>query len=299
MNKSPIISIIIPTYNRADTLNRALDSILKQTFGGFEIIVVNDGSTDNTYEILKNYSDTRIKVISHTKNKGVTAAINTGFNSMNGEWFTLLGSDDEILPAAFETFLRVPQQIDPSINAISCNCIDTTTKKFSGTGLDKDQYLDEQTIVAKCSGEFWGLTKSSLLSELRLNEHLPGFENTLWYKINSKANRFYIHKCLRIYHTEGEDRISKDQFKKKYISQNYQYKLYKELKNELFYLNKLKMFAPGKSLRISFNGLLTSKSKKDFETARFYFNFLRNNENGSYSLSFEPFIYRRGNEILF
>ncbi len=209
----PLISIIVPTYNRAHTIERAVESIIAQTYKHFEVIIVDDGSTDDTLHVLEKYhKDKSIRIIKHGKNRGVTAAINTGFNHISGEWFTVLGSDDEMIETALETMIGVPAELDETIDAITCNCIDSVTKSFAGKGIDKDRYLDEITIIQQCSGEYWGLTKTSLLGNDRVNEFLPGYENTLWYKINERANRYYIHKGLRIYHTEGSDRITKRAF---------------------------------------------------------------------------------------
>ena len=90
------ISIIIPVFNRENTISRAIDSVLNQTYKSLEIIVVDDGSTDKTAEILKSYSN-NIKVI-HQKNSGVSVARNNGIKNSIGEWIALLDSDDEWLP---------------------------------------------------------------------------------------------------------------------------------------------------------------------------------------------------------
>ncbi|MEA1987104.1 MAG: glycosyltransferase [Candidatus Marinimicrobia bacterium] len=90
------ISVIIPVYNRASTISRAIDSVLNQSYRVFEIIVVDDGSTDKTGEILKTYSD-KIKIISQ-KNSGVSSARNIGILNSRGNWISLLDSDDEWLP---------------------------------------------------------------------------------------------------------------------------------------------------------------------------------------------------------
>ncbi|MEA3500414.1 MAG: glycosyltransferase, partial [Candidatus Marinimicrobia bacterium] len=90
------ISVIIPVFNRENTISRAIDSVLNQTYKPLEIIVVDDGSTDKTDDILKSYSD-KIKVI-HQKNSGVSAARNNGIKNSVGKWIALLDSDDEWLP---------------------------------------------------------------------------------------------------------------------------------------------------------------------------------------------------------
>ena len=95
--KNPTVSVIIPTYNRAHLVGRAIKSVLNQTYRDFEIIVVDDGSTDNTKDIIKEFQkkDKRIKYIPYEKNKGGSAARNTGIKAAKGEYIAFLDSDDE------------------------------------------------------------------------------------------------------------------------------------------------------------------------------------------------------------
>lgn len=88
----PKVSVIIPTYNREKYLPEAIDSVLNQTFQDFELIIVDDGSTDNTKEILKPYLS-KIRYI-YQKNKGPSAARNTGIRYSTGEWIAFLDADD-------------------------------------------------------------------------------------------------------------------------------------------------------------------------------------------------------------
>ena len=95
------ISVIIPTYNRATTLERAILSVLDQTFSAREVIVVDDASTDNTSDILEKYSD-RIKIIINESNRGVSFARNAGIQVARGDWIAFLDSDDIWLPEKLE-----------------------------------------------------------------------------------------------------------------------------------------------------------------------------------------------------
>ncbi len=89
----PFFSIVIPTYNRADFLEKTIDSVLQQSFQDFEILVVDDGSTDNTNEIVRNISDSRVHY--HFKeNEERGAARNYGFDKSEGEYVVFLDSDD-------------------------------------------------------------------------------------------------------------------------------------------------------------------------------------------------------------
>ncbi len=107
------ISVIIPTYNRASVLPRAIDSVLAQTHTADEIIVIDDGSTDETQQLIKNqYS--QVKFISQP-NKGVSAARNAGINNAEGNWICLLDSDDswqtDKLEKQIETLNQSPEYL--------------------------------------------------------------------------------------------------------------------------------------------------------------------------------------------
>jgi len=95
------ISVIIPTHNRETTIERALQSVLNQTFQAHEIIVVDDASTDETSEILSRY-DSQIKIIRNERNRGVSYSRNAGIQIADGDWMAFLDSDDEWAPGKLE-----------------------------------------------------------------------------------------------------------------------------------------------------------------------------------------------------
>jgi len=92
--KSPFFSVIIPTYNRKTLLKTALESVLDQTFDDFEVVIIDDGSTDNTKDMIESYEDTRIKYI-HQDNHGVAHARNRGIENSKGKFIAFLDSDDK------------------------------------------------------------------------------------------------------------------------------------------------------------------------------------------------------------
>lgn len=92
------ISVLMAVYNCDKYLREAIDSILNQTLGDFEFIIVNDGSTDNSLQILKEYSDPRIKMITYEENKGVAHARNVGLEQCSSEYVALMDADDIALP---------------------------------------------------------------------------------------------------------------------------------------------------------------------------------------------------------
>ena len=100
--KSPLVSVIIPCYNQGEYVDEAVDSVLAQTYQDFEIIIVNDGSTDEfTSEKLKNYNKPKTKVI-HTVNQGLSAARNNGIRASIGELILPLDADDKIANSYIE-----------------------------------------------------------------------------------------------------------------------------------------------------------------------------------------------------
>lgn len=104
-----LVSIILPTYNRADFIGAALDSVFAQTYSHWELVIVDDGSTDDTGRVLERYVDPRMVVI-HRENGGVSAARNTGITRCTGEVIALLDSDDEWLPRKLEKQLAYMQE---------------------------------------------------------------------------------------------------------------------------------------------------------------------------------------------
>lgn len=97
-SKSPSVSVIIPAYNRGHTIDRAIQSVLEQTFQDFEMIVVDDSSIDGTRARVEGFRDPRIRYLRHEQNRGAAAARNTGIRAARGEYLAFLDSDDEWLP---------------------------------------------------------------------------------------------------------------------------------------------------------------------------------------------------------
>ncbi|MFT5166248.1 MAG: GalNAc5-diNAcBac-PP-undecaprenol beta-1,3-glucosyltransferase [Saprospiraceae bacterium] len=236
--KTPLISLLILTYNRAHLLARTIDSVLNQSFQNFEIILINNGSEDHTKKIIEEYqANEKFRIFHLEKNIGFAKGFNFGLEQISGEWFAFLGDDDVIDGKAFETLLQVLTEVSPDINAINCNGIDSATGRLSGTGLDRDQYLPIDVIVEKTGGNFWGITKNELIGDIRLNEKIPGLEDTFWYQIDAIANRYYIHKKLIIYYTDhGKTETSRQS------TIAMKSKMYEELLHEPFFWDVLRKY---------------------------------------------------------
>ncbi len=149
----PKVSVIIPTYNRSQYICQAIDSVLMQIFTDYEIIIVDDGSTDDTREVLKKYGNT-IQYL-YQKNMGPPSAMNTGIRCSKGEYFVILGDDDVLMPNMLERQAAVLER-NPDI-AFVC----------SGT-----YFMDEHSQVYKTSdsGRYREKSFKSLL-----------FDNFVWH----------------------------------------------------------------------------------------------------------------------
>jgi glycosyltransferase involved in cell wall biosynthesis len=115
-----LVSVIIPTYNRAETVSRAIDSVLDQTYEDFEVLVVDDGSSDGTEAVLESYDDNRVRPIYHETNQGANVARNTGLEYARGKYVAFLDSDDEWQPEKLDTQLDVLEKRSTEWVAVYC-----------------------------------------------------------------------------------------------------------------------------------------------------------------------------------
>jgi glycosyltransferase involved in cell wall biosynthesis len=117
-----LISVVIPAYKRGHIVERAIRSVLEQTHQNFEILVVDDGSKDNTESVVASLAkeDSRIRYFCHNTNRGAQAARNTGARAAQGEWITLLDSDDYYTPNCLEMRLLVAQKKGVKVVCSKC-----------------------------------------------------------------------------------------------------------------------------------------------------------------------------------
>lgn len=112
------ISIGLPTYNRAALLPRAIESVLAQTFSDFELIVVDDGSTDNTKEVIESFCDARIRYIRHETNKGLMASRNTALRYARGRFIAFQDSDDWWDPEKLQEETAILEKAPSEVGAV-------------------------------------------------------------------------------------------------------------------------------------------------------------------------------------
>ena len=117
---TPALSVVVPTYNRSHLVQRAVRSVLAQTFGEYELIVVDDASDDDTQDVVQALGDARIRYIRHERNRGVGAARNTGVNTARSPWVIFLDSDDEMMPTLLERYHSVIASVPEDVGFVWC-----------------------------------------------------------------------------------------------------------------------------------------------------------------------------------
>ena len=128
------ISVVLPVYNVANYLRKCLDSLVNQTFEDFEVICVNDGSTDSSREILAQYAqkDSRIKIVDK-KNGGLSSARNAGMKVAQGEYYSFIDSDDWIDETMLEKLYNSMVSLDTDISICAVHQYDETNQKIDDT----------------------------------------------------------------------------------------------------------------------------------------------------------------------
>lgn len=215
MNK-PTVSVIIPSYNRCQSLPRALDSVLAQTRPAEEIIVVDDGSDDGTAAMLaRDYPELTCLV---QDNRGVSAARNTGIRAARGDWIALLDSDDEWLPQKLERQLQALHHARRSDSAapLLVHCDEIWIRKGRRVNpMDKHAkaggWIFERCLPLCAISPSAVLMARELLTDVgEFDEDLPACEDyDLWLRICSRYPVLYVDEPLLKKYGGHSDQLSR------------------------------------------------------------------------------------------
>ena len=217
MNYQFTFTVFTPTYNRAQTLHRVYDSLKLQTFHDFEWLIVDDGSTDDTKELVQKWIQEEKFPIRYIwqENQQKKGAFNHGVQKAQGELFLTLDSDDACVPEALEILIKywnlIPLDQQDQFSAVTCLCKDQHGK-LVGTKFPKDITdcdLHELRYKYKVKGEKWGFQRTEVLKQFPF----PGVEEKghvppgwLWNAISREYKTRFINEVLRIYYVNESDR---------------------------------------------------------------------------------------------
>ncbi|MBS1808849.1 MAG: glycosyltransferase family 2 protein [Acidobacteria bacterium] len=212
------ITVFTPTYNRAHTLHRVYESLVKQTYTLFEWIIVDDGSTDETAAIIdkwKTEADFTIRYF-WQENQGKHIAINQGVKEARGELFMIFDSDDACTNDAVERIVYTWESISKLerhyFAGIGTLCVDQYGKEISPRLPSKvfDATWLEVNYRYGVGGEKWGIFRTELLrknpfpAEIK-KQYIP--ESIIWLRIGKKLKTRFINEALRIYYIEGPSMV--------------------------------------------------------------------------------------------
>lgn len=143
---SPLISVIMPVYNTAPFLKEAIESMLTQTESDFELILINDASTDNSSEVIAQFNDSRIRLINNDKNLGLAVSLNKAIRVSTGKYIARMDGDDIALPTRFEEQLKIIKSADRrTVVCSTCLLIDELGNKI-GKWKDDSKYSSPKEI---------------------------------------------------------------------------------------------------------------------------------------------------------
>lgn len=237
MKVTPLISIIVPIYNVENYLYRCIDSIRAQTFTDFELLLIDDGSTDSSGQICDEYSerDSRIKVF-HKENGGVTSARQLGLEKARGVYSIHIDGDDWILPSMLEKMYSTILQnnADILISDFYCDTLKKTIYQKQNTNSTTSIDILRDILLNKLFGSLWNkLIRHSLykLYDINFIEGINYCEDVLLLTqlLQKNIRISFLHEAFYHYNKLNENSITT-----KYTLQTFQMR--KKFVAELFYL---------------------------------------------------------------
>ena len=216
------ISVFTPTYNRKDTLVKVYESLKNQSLLSFEWIIVDDGSTDGTLEIIKEWIEEKIIPIKYLyqNNAGKHIAQNRALDLAVGELFLPLDSDDTVVPDCmkilWETWESISSDIRNEYSGVGCCCMDGKGNLIGDPWPQNHFVSNDLEVVFKyrIRGEKWGPIRTDVMRQYK-NAEVKGhylLESTVWFRIAKKYKKVYINDCLRIYIIRDDSVQKKNHF---------------------------------------------------------------------------------------
>ena len=203
MTEKPLVSVVIATYKRSGLVPRAIESVRKQTYRNVEILVVDDGSPDNTRAVVESIPDDRIRYIRHEKNKGLPAARNTGIRAAQGEYIAFLDDDDEWREHKLERQLQAIEHYDAVVCGALINGRPRSVHDRPDVTLD-----DLRNYIPDPSGL---LVKASVIRDLLFDESLrEGEDWDAFIRIAQRHTIGFIEEPLVLYNDGGHQRMTNE-----------------------------------------------------------------------------------------
>lgn len=216
IEKIGLISVIIPVFNREQTIKKCIESVLNQTYTNFEVIVVNDCSTDGTQEIISQIQDVRVKLVNLEKNSGAQIARNEGIIAAKGEWIAFLDSDDFWEYKKLELQMREVKKLNYKNNIVihgNCYCLDLKKEKKWLWQLPPTEAMCYTLLLARPAPLFPSIltSKQALYDIGLLDITAPSYQE--WdttISLSKKCEFIHLKEPLFTYVFHDGDTISKN-----------------------------------------------------------------------------------------
>ena len=204
----PLVSIILSTHNREEKIEKSIKSVLSQTYEDFDFIIVDDGSSDNTLEILNGYNDPRIKIIENKKNLGFVKSLNKAINYAQGKYIAGIDDDDqwinkEKLQKQINFLEKKPEHVLIGSGIIKGNkkmLLPETDKEIREKMLIKNPFAHASVVFSRESWQKVGGYDESLFFSQ---------DSDLWAKLGKTGKMYNLPECLVSVSTGGDNRTNK------------------------------------------------------------------------------------------
>lgn len=206
----PRVSVVVPTYNRPRELTRAVESVLAQSWTDFEVLVVDDGSTDDTGRVAKSFSDNRVRYLRQPRNQGVSEARNRGIREARGGLVAFLDSDDEWEPEKLERQVALLEAAPRGVGLVY-----TGSRRAGGP-------RDGEVFIPSCRGDVYremlhhnvfDTGSSSVVAKRDVLEQVGGFDSSFpsmedydyWIRLARVCRVDFVPEPLVTYHDQAGD----------------------------------------------------------------------------------------------
>ncbi|WP_282017518.1 glycosyltransferase family 2 protein [Salegentibacter mishustinae] len=254
MKDNPLISVVLPVYNCGEFIEEALKSILNQTLDNFEVLIIDDASTDGTLELIKKYKDSRIKIIEKKENSGLIDSLNTGFKISKGEFIARMDGDDISHLRRFEKQYEFLKD-HPEVSACGCWIEHIGAVKGVSKYLENHEDIQAHLLVSNPMALCATMLRKTAYSSFSFRSDSKHYEDyDFWVESMWECQVHNLQEILYYYRIHAYQVSTKWKNKQIEGDQQLQLKLFKKLNyNERMFSDSLirKLIFSNESFRLS------------------------------------------------
>ena len=220
-----LVSIIMPSYNTAPYIEETIQTVLNQTYTNWELIIVDDCSTDNTDEVLSRISDSRIRIFKNDRNSGAAVSRNRALREAKGQWIAFLDSDDLWMPEKLEKQISFMEKNGYSFSYTNYEEIDVYGNK-TGVSVTGPKKITKTGMFNYCwPGCLTVMYNAEQIGKIQIADIKKNNDYAMWLKICKKADCYLLNECLSLYRKGRVGSVSSHSIK---TMIGWHYKLYRD-----------------------------------------------------------------------